>query len=68
MERAVLPPSLMVTSIIGFIISAVYTMSGSFERVFASWGPNVGLSLGFSFCLVFVLMFIAAMVSMTPKG
>ena len=57
---------MMVTSIIGFIISAVYTVSGGFERTFAGWGEGVGSSLGFAFCLVFVLMFIASIVSMTP--
>lgn len=67
MERAFLPPSMMVFSIIGFVISAVYTISGRFDTIFASWGENVGVSLGFSFCLVFVLMFIATMVSMTPS-
>jgi hypothetical protein len=73
MERTVLPPSMMVTAIIGFIISAVYMFpfdqpTSTWDRLFAAWGPNVGLSLGFSFCLVFVLMFIASIVSMTPKG
>ena len=66
MKKAILPPSLMITSIIGFVISAIYTVSGSFDRVFASWGENVGTSLGFSFCLAFVIMFIASIVSMTP--
>jgi hypothetical protein len=66
MKRAFLPPSLMITSIIGFIISAIYTVSGAFDSVFASWGEYVGTSLGFSFCLAFVIMFIASMVSMTP--
>lgn len=67
MKRAILPPSMMVMSIIGFIISAVYTISGGFDRLFHSWGENVGASLGFSFCLVFVIMFIASMVSITPS-
>lgn len=66
MKRAILPPSLMVTSIIGFVISAVYTLSGAFDKFFASWGENVGMSLGFAFCFAFVIMFIASMVSFTP--
>ncbi len=66
MDRAILPPSLMVTSIIGFIISAVYMLSGSFDRWFSGWGPNVGTSLGFAFCCAFTIMFIASMVSITP--
>jgi len=66
MKRAILPPSLMVTSIIGFIISAVYTVSGTFDRLFATWGENVGLSLGFAFCFAFVIMFVSSMISMTP--
>lgn len=67
MQKAVLPPSMMVISIIGFIISAVYTASGSINDVFPpSWGENFGISLGFAFCLVFVLMFVASVISMTP--
>jgi len=66
MKRSFLPPSMMVTSIIGFIISAIYTISGRFDVWFASWGDYTGTSLGFAFSLVFVLMFIAAMISMTP--
>jgi len=66
MKRTILPPSMMITSIIGFIISAVYTASGTFDRVFASWGENVGLSLGFAFCFTFVIMFVASMISITP--
>ena len=67
MRRAILPPTLMVMSIIGFIISGVYTVSGKFDTLFKSWGENVGASLGFAFCLVFVIMFIASMVSLTPS-
>jgi len=69
MKKAILPPSLMVTSIIGFIISAIYTSMGQFTEWFgntAVWGENFGVSLGFSFCLVFILMFIASMISITP--
>lgn len=66
MKRDVLPPSLMITSIIGFLICAVYTASGAFDRWFANWGENVGLSLGFAFCCAFIIMFISSMLSMTP--
>lgn len=66
MDNTILSPSMMITSIIGFILSAVYTAGGSFERAFSAWGENFGLSLGFSFCLVFLLMFVASMVTITP--
>lgn len=68
MEKAILPPSLMVTSIIGFVGSAIYTASGAFDRFFAAWGENAGTSLGFAFCLTFILMFIASVISMTPSA
>ena len=69
MERAMLPPSMMVTGIIGFIISAIYTAGGSFTELFDNtlgWGENFGVSIGFAFCLVFLLIIIASFVSMTP--
>ena len=43
--------------IFGFIISATLMYSG---RLSETWG--------FTFCLVFVMMFIASFISMTPKG
>jgi steroid 5-alpha reductase family enzyme len=52
-----LPQSFFVTSIIGFIISAVLMIYG---RIDATWG--------FAFCMVFVMMFIASFVSITPHG
>ena len=52
-----LPKSFFVTSIIGFIISAVLMIYG---RIDATWG--------FAFCMVFVMMFIASFVSITPHG
>lgn len=71
MERAILPPSFMITSIIGFIISAVYTASGKFESFFLQFDnqifQNFGNSLGFAFCLTFILMFIASVISFTPS-
>ena len=52
-----LPQSFFLTSILGLIISAALTISG---KLSPSWG--------FSFCLVFVMMFIASFVSITPRG
>ena len=52
-----LPQSFFLTSILGFIISATLMYSG---RINETWG--------FAFCLVFVMMFIASFISMTPKG
>ena len=52
-----LPQSFFLMSIIGFIISAGFTLSG---RLSPDWG--------FAFCLVFVMMFVASVVSMTPIG
>ena len=52
-KAAPLPASFTVTSMFGFIISAVSTASG---RLSPSWG--------FAFCLVFVLMFIASFISL----
>ena len=52
-----LPQSFFLTSILGFIISAGLMISG---RINETWG--------FTFCLVFVMMFIASFVSMTPSG
>jgi len=74
MKKTVLPASMMVTSIIGFIISAVYIVSGAFDRFFmrfcnvAEGCPleNLGTSLGFAFCCAFVIMFIASIISITP--
>jgi hypothetical protein len=52
---APLPGTFMLMAMFGFIISAVYTVSGRLD-----------LSYGFSFCFVFAIMFIAAVVSITP--
>lgn len=52
-----LSQSFFLTSIFGFIISATLMYSG---RINETWG--------FAFCLVFVMMFIASFISMTPKG
>jgi formate/nitrite transporter FocA (FNT family) len=64
----VLKPAFMAVAIIGFIVSAIWTVSGQLTSWFDPWGgENLGLSLGFSFCLIFVIMFIATMVTMRPK-
>ena len=52
-----LPQSFFVTSILGFIISATLMIYG---RIDETWG--------FAFCMVFVMMFIASFVSITPRG
>lgn len=49
---APLPGTFMLTSIIGFLISAIYVMTLS-----PTWG--------FSFCLVFTFMFVSSIISMT---
>lgn len=57
MHRVILSQSLLFTSIIGFLISSIFTYSG-----------RINMSLGFAMCLVFVMMFIASVVTMTPSG
>ncbi len=52
-----LPQSFFITSILGFIISATLMIYG---RINETWG--------FAFCMVFVIMFIASFVSITPRG
>ena len=51
-EFAPLKGSFVIISIVGFIISAIWVYRKS-----PTWG--------FAFCLVFVMMFIASMISMT---
>ncbi len=51
-EIVPLPPSFMATSIIGYIVSLLV--------VYPHWP-----SFGFAFCLVFMMMFIASVISMT---
>ncbi len=65
--------SFMITSIVGFIISVVFTFSGRFSGWFGAKIDPVtnqvlfdrGLAFGFVFTLIFVMMFIASVVSMT---
>lgn len=51
--------SFMLTSIIGFLVSALYIPS------MADKFPNAAPSFAFAFSIVFVCMFIASMISMT---
>lgn len=53
---APLPGTFMLMAIFGLIISAVYTASGRLD-----------LTWGFTFCLVFSIMFIASVISITPS-
>lgn len=53
-KYAPLPGSFMVLSMLGFIISLVYVNSGRLDK-----------SFGVSFALVFAMMFIASILSMT---
>ena len=51
-----LPATFSLTGLMGFIITTVFTVSG---RVPLSWGV--------AFDIVFFLMFIASMISITPR-
>ncbi|MFH1440411.1 MAG: hypothetical protein ABIG89_07620 [Candidatus Woesearchaeota archaeon] len=53
---APLPQSIMLTGIMGFLITSIFTYSG-----------RIGLSWGFAFMLVFLIMIIASIVSITPN-
>ncbi len=66
-ERIPLNGTFMIISILGIVISSVYTFSGTFTRIFAFAGPNGGMSFGIAFLLLFILMFIASVVSITPS-
>ncbi|MGM5484583.1 MAG: hypothetical protein ACQEP1_01800 [Nanobdellota archaeon] len=56
----------MIASIIGLVISVTYTLSGRFQHIFAWAGENAGYTWGFAFILLFLVMFIASIVSITP--
>gem|GEM_PF-5895142 len=66
-EKIPLNGTFMIISILGIVISAVYTFSGTFNKIFAFMGENAGLSFGMAFLLLFILMFIASVVSITPS-
>ena len=61
-----LPGTFMIFSIIGLIISVTYTISGKFNIIF-SWSDVSGYGWGTSFILVFLFMFIASIISVTPR-
>ncbi len=50
-----LPGTFMITAMLGFLITTVYTVSG---RIDPSWG--------FAFNLIFLVMFISSVLSITP--
>lgn len=51
-----LPASFMLTSIVGLVIIAIFTASG---RINADWGVSFGI--------VFAIMFVSSIVSITPE-
>ncbi len=55
MQKVPLPRTFMLTGILGFMITTVYTASG-----------KLPLKWGVAFDLVFILMFIASVLSITP--
>lgn len=62
-----LPGTFMMMGLLGFLISAYWTFSGRFNTWFYWAGENAGNSFGFGFMVAFLIMFIAAIASMTPK-
>jgi len=75
-KTAPLKSSVMLTSIIGLVISITFTLSGRFSEWFGQKIDPVtniliydrGISLGFAFTLVFIFLFIATMISMTHSS
>ena len=67
-NRVPLSGGFMITGIIGFVISVTYTFSGQFNEWFAWSGENAGYTWGFLFMLFFLIIFIASIVSITPRG
>ncbi|MFW5990850.1 MAG: hypothetical protein ACOCZ6_03570 [Nanoarchaeota archaeon] len=70
MPKPLAPPTAMVISLIGFIVSIVYTAEGVFSSMFPqsfnTGGTDFGFSLGVAFCTIFLVMFIASFVNITP--
>ena len=54
-KYAPIPQSVLLTGLMGFLLTAIFTYSGA-----------IGLSWGFSFMIVFLVMIIASFVSITP--
>ncbi len=67
-RRVPLSGSFTIVSILGFLISVTYTFSGRFEQWFGGLGENSGYTWGFLFTLFFLIMFIASVISISPKG
>jgi hypothetical protein len=57
-----------IVSILGFLISAMFTISGRFNQWFMWAGENAGNTWGFLFTLFFLMLLIASIISITPKG
>ena len=64
LRRHPLPGTFLMSGLMGFVISIIYTASGRFE----TWFGDMGLSLGVSFMAVFMIMFIAALFSIMPDA
>jgi hypothetical protein len=67
-DRRPLSAGFLMVSIIGFFISLMYTLSGRFDIWFRWAGENSGYTWGFLLMLFFLMMFIAAVASITPRG
>jgi len=72
LKTAPLKSSVMLTSIIGLVISITFTLSGRFTQIFGKKFDasgvllyDRGISLGFAFTLVFIFLLIASIVSMS---
>ncbi len=67
-DRLPLPGTFLIFSIVGLFVSVIYTMSGRFNEWFVwSGGPTMGYTWGAAFIIVFLLMFISAVISITPR-
>jgi hypothetical protein len=67
-DRIPLSSHFTIVSILGFLISSVFTVSGRFTQWFMWAGENAGNTWGFLFTLFFLMMLIASIISITPKG
>ncbi|MEM4756200.1 MAG: hypothetical protein QW594_03640 [Candidatus Woesearchaeota archaeon] len=67
-EHPPLSGTFMIVSIIGFVVSVFFTLSGRFNVWFSFLGPDQGYAWGTAFMLAFLFMFIASVVSITPPS
>lgn len=67
-DRRPLSAGFLIVGILGFLISVTYTFSGRFNNWFAWAGENAGYTWGFLFMLFFLIIFIASVISITPRG